>query len=159
MPICWITHVHRHAYTNFRPPSACSQLNISLPPEIHIFEKLVLRDISSLEQQRTFIPYNIPLSKNMPLLSLKLNIHWLLSQQTKGGGIVIQDTHQYKNENLRWISNNKHYVRMVTDPTKELQTEISNITRRGLESGFISKNEHLFLNTKNPSNVHITQNA
>lgn len=63
---------------------------------------------------------------------------------------MLQEITLYKNEVNRQLSNTDHYCKLMTNPTKELQTLILQITNEGLEQGFLSKNEHQFLNTESP---------
>lgn len=61
-------------------------------------------------------------------MDLKNNDSLIIKPADKGGGIVLQEKDLYKSEILKQLSNTGHYCRLPSNPTKELQKRILQIT-------------------------------
>ncbi|KAJ1159325.1 hypothetical protein NDU88_011992 [Pleurodeles waltl] len=135
---------------DFRPPSSFTPPSTTMPVEILTFEKMVLKDVETLSKEMNYIKFNLTYGENMALQGLKQRRDVIIKAADKGGGIVLQDIDNYKQEILRQLSDQDCYKISTIDPTKQLSKEILELTTKGFDLCFISKRELQFLNKKNP---------
>ena len=126
--------------TGLRPPSTFLPAGSKVPVEVLTFEKMVLKDLTTIQNTFQFVPYNISLDERKALNELKSETNLIIKPADKGGGIVLQNRDDYTSEILQQLNNTEHYIRLPKDPTSDIQSEIQKLTSAGRDSGFLSKN-------------------
>ncbi|XP_078538494.1 uncharacterized protein LOC144823662 [Lissotriton helveticus] len=136
--------------TGLRPPSTFVPYNSAMSHKILAFEEVVWRDVQLLLGTKTYVRYNTSKDEKAALQSLANNDQVVIKPADKGGAIVVQDMSSYKSEILHQLNDGVSYQLLRADPSKAIALEILEITKAGLELGFLSELEFNFLNQKHP---------
>lgn len=96
---------------------------------IQTFERVVLRDIAIMENQRKKIKYNISRDKRIALMNLTRDKDIIIKQADKGGGVLILDKKDYETEVFRQLQDQTSYCKLQRDPTKDYSNVLKVIVR------------------------------
>lgn len=83
---------------------------------ITVFEKMVLKDISTLEQSRYGVKYNMSKLDLSELKDLASDNSVVLKPANKGSAIVVLDTSDYMREAYRQLNDTSSYYRIAQIP-------------------------------------------
>lgn len=132
----------------FRPKSIFIPQIID--PSITIFEPLVLRDIEALEKRHHKIYHNLPRDNLKELKDLAADLIIIIKPADKGGGIVIMNYCNYRNETLKQLSDCIAYESVLRDPTLHPLNLIKVTIQEPVNLGYIITNTAAFLMNKHP---------
>lgn len=108
-------------------------------PSILTFEKVVLRDISTVERQCRRGYYNHSKEERDSLYNLKSKRNLIVKQADKGGGLVILNKSDYESEVFKQLGDATAYSKLPTDPTARFGNILRTILQEGLAMEYITK--------------------
>ena len=131
--------------STFVPPSRRN-------PSIDTFCRLVNSDIERIYRHRKYSARdNLTKGERDALIDLQTDKSIIIKSADKGGGVVVQNTSDYKNEIERQLGDEKYYLKLKGDPTSTFQNQVNQFLEKAANRGTISKNEFDFLYVKSAS--------
>ncbi|XP_077163796.1 uncharacterized protein LOC143831932 [Paroedura picta] len=116
---------------------------------------MVLRDLEVLKYKRRNAPFNLTQEEFNTLQQLQSDPDITIKPADKGGGIVVLNTEDYRNEVLRQLNDRKYYKPVNYSCINEIIRVIRIVIHEGLGLGYINNNEAAFLENKYPRIPHI----
>lgn len=110
-----------------------------MDPMITAFERLVQRDIASLEQQPQKYGYNLTALEKSAVESLKSDRSIIIKEADKGGAIVLLDWEIYITEINKQLDNKDFYQKITYDPGKQIQVLIQTVLVEATNLGYITE--------------------
>lgn len=118
-------------------------------PSIQTFCRMVEGEILENYKDKTHYS-NISPNEKLAIQELSEDTSIIIKPADKGGAIVVQNMSDYKREAYRQLDDEEFYRRLSTNPTKDFQRRIQDISDNALRMHWISKKEHSFLNCQHP---------
>lgn len=106
---------------------------------ISVFERLVHRDIASIESRPMQSWQNLPLDERRALDFLSSDRDIIIREADKGGAIVILDREVYIGEVLRHLNDREFYQEIPEDPSKTIMKLIQTTLVEAFNLGYISE--------------------
>uniref|UniRef100_A0A803KCU3 Reverse transcriptase domain-containing protein n=1 Tax=Xenopus tropicalis TaxID=8364 RepID=A0A803KCU3_XENTR len=130
----------------FKPPSQYEPPNT--PKSIEAFTRLLIDET----QKYSHVPGhpNLTRSEREAMRSLAQNPNIIIRPADKGGGVVILDYSNYRQEILNQLADTGTYRKLDKDPTWIFKRQIDASLNLGLTSGFIDMDVFNFLTNRHP---------
>ncbi|XP_078506382.1 uncharacterized protein LOC144764092 [Lissotriton helveticus] len=133
-----------------KPPSSFTPTLDTVGPEVQIFERMVLKDITRLLTGVNKPNFNLTKQENLALNNIEKNNALIIKPCDKGGGITVFDKNKYDTKIREMLSVEEHYRPAHPRELQRLTTTIRELTNNAFEEGFICEDELIFLNKTNP---------
>lgn len=119
-------------------------------PSIIVFERLLTKDLTSLEATNLKHHFNLSRHQLQLLQNLSNDPSIVIKPADKGGGIVILDTDMYHNEVMRQLNDSSSYVKLTSDPTRSIMNLEKVTVHEALSLDFITKDISDYLINEHP---------
>lgn len=117
---------------------------------IQSFEKIVLRDVTSLEQQQKRVYYNLTEQDRQVLSNLASKKDIIIKPADKGGGLVILNRKDYESEVYRQLREETFYRKLQNYPTSHFSNLLRVVLQEALDLDYIDHDLMKFLYNEHP---------
>lgn len=119
------------------------------PPNVNnhhmeVFKQLMIKEIKKLGKRKMKYRREQRMIKD-GIQSLKKDEGIIIKPADKGGGLVILDTKDYKEEMRNLLSDGDTYEKLPGDPTREYKKQLELLTLKGKHLGILCDKEYEFL--------------
>ncbi|XP_056425917.1 uncharacterized protein LOC130367520 [Hyla sarda] len=118
---------------------------------VETYCQIVQREISQLRSAETRLKHPNLTSVEIEALNVLVRDHDLVIKPAdKGGGVVVMDRDKYIQEAYRQLQDSSTYLKLRSDPTREINIKIKNILDEALQCNSIDKTLHDYLYVQFP---------